>query len=77
MLSAETPDGYTGDAIRDAMHSCRYLGITSETIEDAFDRSPNTFMLLGWDRRTSILDFFVEHKGQVIDGRGGREILAR
>jgi len=35
MLSAETPDGYTGDGIEDGKHACRYLDIaTPQVLED-------------------------------------------
>jgi len=50
MLSAEIQDGYTGDGIFDGRHACRYLDLTSEELDKAFERFPEIFMFLGWER---------------------------
>ena len=50
VLSAECPHRFTGDGKRDASLVGKYLGLTSEALEEAYDRIPNIFQILGWHR---------------------------
>jgi len=52
MLSAEIQDGYTGDGIFDGRHACRYLDLTSKELDEAFERFPEIFKVLGWERKS-------------------------
>jgi len=46
-LSAESPDGCVYDGVSDAWQACSYLGLTSEAFNEALNRSPEIFEIIG------------------------------
>jgi len=48
MLSAEIPNGCTGNTVFDGTYAGRYLDMTHEDIVEAVDRSPEIFLSIGW-----------------------------